>query len=117
MRQRGPKRAPIISALTSSLARGGTMLHTMTVLRPGPIGDTGVGKNAADMFVDIAPHISLRGLDIERTYDRRGNTMRDGDESHIQARTRGKRIGKKYDGRSHHVGGGGEPLVRKEHKE
>jgi hypothetical protein len=70
--------------------KGPLGVHRLTVLRPGPIGDTGAGKRVADMFVDIAPHLSLNGLDPERTYDRRGNTMRDGDESHIQKRTRGK---------------------------
>jgi hypothetical protein len=84
--------------------KGKTSVHRLTVLRAGPIGDTGAGKRVADMFVDPSPYLSMSGLDIERTRDPRGNTMRNGDESHIQSRTGGKHTPKQHDARSHHNG-------------
>jgi hypothetical protein len=73
--------------------KGRLSVHRLTVLRPGPIGDTGVSTAVSDMFVDIAPHVSLKGVNIHREYDRRGNTMKARDESHIQRRTRGRSSG------------------------
>jgi hypothetical protein len=87
--------------------KGKTSVHRLTVLRAGPIGDTGVSRKAADTFVDIAPHLSLKGLDINHTYDRRGSTMRAVDESHVQSRTGGNNHGSGMkDNRSHHNRGG-----------
>lgn len=88
--------------------KGKTGVHRLTVLRSGPIGATGASRQMADTFVDIAPHMSLKGLEIDRMYDRRGNTMRDGDESHIQSRTKGKRTAKHHDNRSHAITARGE---------
>jgi hypothetical protein len=65
-------------------------VHRLTVIRPGGIGDTGASKAVADMFVDVSPYLSMRGVDIHREYDRRGNVMKVHDESHIQRRTRGR---------------------------
>lgn len=68
--------------------KGRTSVHRLTPLRPGPLGDAGAGA-AADTFVDVFPIVSLRGIDTERTYDRRGNVMSSHDQSRIQHRTRG----------------------------
>lgn len=89
--------------------QGKLSAHRLTVMRPGPLGDHNAGK-AADMFVDPMPYLSLRGIDTERSYNRRGNTMRAVDESHIQHRTKGKHRGTFADGRHHQRGG----LVTKE---
>jgi hypothetical protein len=81
--------------------KGRTGVHRLTVIRPGPIGDAGMGKHVADQFVDIAPHLGLTGLDIHRTYDRRGNIMRAIDESHVQGRTGGVKRRSTPDTRAH----------------
>jgi hypothetical protein len=73
--------------------KGKISAHALTVLRPGPIGETGATTAVAEMFVDVAPHFSLKGIDIDRQHDRRANTMRVTDESHIQRRTRGRSSG------------------------
>lgn len=77
--------------------------HRLTVLRPGPLVDMGVPRHIADMYADVFPYLSLAGLDIYREENRRGNTMRDRDESHIQSRTGGTRTGKLRDSRTHHA--------------
>lgn len=84
--------------------QGKLSAHRMSVLRTGPLGDIGAGY-AADMFVDPMPYLSLKGVNVDREYDRRGNVMRATDESHIQKRTRGKHGGRAPDGRHHHGGG------------
>ena len=62
----------------------------LTVLRPGPIGDTGAGKRMADAFVDVFPYVSLAGIDPDRDRQPLGDVMGAMDESHIHSRTRGK---------------------------
>jgi hypothetical protein len=64
-------------------------VHRLTTLRPGPIGDTGAGKRAADMYVDPSPYISLDGIKPDRDRPSFGNVMGARDESHVQHRTRG----------------------------
>ena len=64
--------------------------HRLTPFRAGPrVGETFATARMADTFVDVYPYVSLKGVDTERTYDRRGDTMNATDESHIQHRTRG----------------------------
>ena len=69
--------------------KGKISAHRLTVMRAGGIGDTGATRAVADMFVDPMPYVSLAGINVDRTLDRRGNTMKAHDESHIQRRTRG----------------------------
>jgi len=72
---------------------GNTGVHRLTTLRAGPLGDNGAGA-AADTFVDVYPYVSLRGMNADRSYDRRGNVMAAHDESKIQKRTGGKHRGR-----------------------
>jgi hypothetical protein len=74
--------------------KGRVSAHRLTVIRPGPIGDTGASAKVADMFIDVTPYVSMLGINIHREYDRRGNTMKAHDESHVQRRTRGRSGGK-----------------------
>ena len=70
---------------------GKTSVHRLTVLRPGPVGDTGATERMANTFIDVFPYVSLHGVDVNRTYDRRGGgVMGAADESRIHSRTKGK---------------------------
>jgi hypothetical protein len=72
--------------------KGKIGVHRLTALRAGDkFGESSASSRMADTFVDVFPYLSLKGLDINRLYDRRGNVMSSADESHIQRRTNGHR--------------------------